>query len=225
MSVVRAEGADGARGLHASARGPRARRLADDLWQLLGAVVGNVLLLVVVRCDLDEPLRLYLDDRAHELLGGEHKLVVDDPARLRAVQRRGGMDVHRLRVLDGAVVKSLLQLGCVVEEAGGHGLADRVRVLRVRDDLELDALHQPLELLPDVASLAQRANLDEVLKAPLRRELSLRPLVPHVEQREMVSARPIEVDARIVGVQRALLGPIEDGCADLEHGCDREYLL
>ena len=79
-----------------------------------------------MRRDLAQPLGLDLDDLAHELLGGEDELVVDDPARLRLVERGGGVDVHGLRVLDGAVVEALLQLGCVIEEARGDRLG-RVR--------------------------------------------------------------------------------------------------
>ena len=104
----------------------RAARLAHALGQLLARVVLDVGLLVVVRRDLAQPLGLDLDDLAHELLGGEDELVVDDPARLRLVERGGGVDVHGLRVLDGAVVEALLQLGCVVEEARGDRLG-RVR--------------------------------------------------------------------------------------------------
>eukprot|EP00965_Chrysotila_dentata_P063694 2110664-Pleurochrysis_carterae.AAC.2 len=99
-------------------------RLSDHLWQLLAGVVLNVLLLVVVRRDVDEPLWLDLDYLAHELFRGVDELVVDDPARLRAVERRRGVDVYRLRVLHCAVVERLLQLGRVVEEAGRDALAD-----------------------------------------------------------------------------------------------------
>ena len=54
-------------------------RLADRLWQLLAGGVLNVLLLVVVRRDLDEPLGLDLDNLPHELLGSEDELVIDHP--------------------------------------------------------------------------------------------------------------------------------------------------
>ena len=69
--------------------------------------------------------------------------------------------MHRLRVLDRAIVEALLQLGRVVEEARGDGLADGIRLLRRRVELELDALHQPLDLLSDVARLAQGAHLGD----------------------------------------------------------------
>jgi hypothetical protein len=42
--------------------------------------------------------------------------------------------------------------------------------------LDLDALHEALELLPDVPRALHAAVLDEVLVAPLGREIRVRPL-------------------------------------------------
>lgn len=59
---------------------------------LLAKVVLDVLLLVIVRSDFDQPLRFYVDDLAHILLGCQHELEVADPARLflGLVTERGG---------------------------------------------------------------------------------------------------------------------------------------
>eukprot|EP00962_Isochrysis_galbana_P016391 scaffold4687_cov117-Isochrysis_galbana.AAC.11 len=190
-------------------RGPAAAlgRFAHPLGQLLARIVLQILLLVEVGRDLDEPFRLDLDDLAHELLGGEDELVVHDPSRLRAVQ-----------------LERLLELGRVVKVAGADGFGHGIGRVRVGGHLELDPLAQVLDLFPDVAGLAHGSHLDEVLEAPLGRVVGLRPLIPHVQKREVVAARTVEVGAGVVGVHRPLLWPVEDGGPDLEHGADGEHL-
>ena len=58
-------------------------RFACHLRHLLGCVVLDVLLLVVVRGDFNQPCALDLDALSHVFFGSEHKLVIDDPSRLR----------------------------------------------------------------------------------------------------------------------------------------------
>jgi len=60
-------------------------------------------------------------DLSHELLGGEHQLVVDEPARLLVEQRAVGVDVHRLLVLH-CLVAPLAEPSRVVEVPRRHRL-------------------------------------------------------------------------------------------------------
>ena len=175
--------------------------------------------------DFDEPAVLDLDYLPHVLLGGEDELVVDDPARQVLEQARVGVYVHRLLMLGRLVGAGLAQLARVVEEAGGDRLADGDRVVDARDELDLDAFEQVEQLIADVAGPLHRPMLNEVLVAPLNGEVGLLPLAVHVEEREMVARRIEEVLSRRIRVYDLVLGPIEDGVVDGEHGRNAEYLL
>ncbi len=59
--------------------------------------------------------------------------------------------VHRLPVLDRAIVARALQLGGIEEEAGCQRLFYGVVVLWVADHVDFDALHEPHQLVPHVA--------------------------------------------------------------------------
>mmetsp|Transcript_1213 Transcript_1213/g.2993 ORF Transcript_1213/g.2993 Transcript_1213/m.2993 type:complete len:328 (-) Transcript_1213:214-1197(-) len=134
------------------------------------------------------------------------------------------MYVHRLRMLDSPVVKRLLKLRGVVEKSCCDRLADGICIVGGGVQLKLDPLHHGLYLLSNVSSPSQRADLDEVLEAPLIREVGLCPLVPDVEQRQVVASRTVEINPRIIRMQRALLWTIEDRGANLKHGGDRQDL-
>lgn len=60
--------------------------------------------------------------------------------------------------------------------ASGTDLTDGDVVPVAADHLHLDALHQTLQLIPDVPGSPHGAELDEVLVAPLRGEAALHPL-------------------------------------------------
>jgi len=153
-----------------------------------------------MRRDFDEPRRVDLDDVSHELLLGEHELEVQHPPRHLLVQTRARVHVHLLAVLDGLVGAALLELGDVVEEAGGDRLADALVVLALRLQLHLHPRQHALQLLADVAAALERADLDEILKAPVGAVVSVAPLVVDVEQRQMVAALLPEILVRCVGV-------------------------
>mmetsp|Transcript_10769 Transcript_10769/g.44556 ORF Transcript_10769/g.44556 Transcript_10769/m.44556 type:complete len:220 (-) Transcript_10769:4588-5247(-) len=179
---------------------------------------------VVVRRHLDQPVRLDLDDVAHVLLGGQHELEVRDPARHGLGEAAGRVDVHRLWVLDGAVVALPLELGRVIEEAGSDGAADGVVVLRARGHLHLRALAEPLHLVSDVARTLHGAQLHEVLHAPLVRVVGLGPLVVRVHEREVVArVALVEVLARVVRVDLLVLGRVEDAVSHREHRHDGDH--
>lgn len=64
-------------------------------------------------------------DLSHELLGREHQLMVDEPARLLVEQRAVGVDVHRLLVLH-RLVPPLAEPRRVVEVPRRHRLGGGV---------------------------------------------------------------------------------------------------
>ena len=68
-------------------------------------------------------MRWLISYLSHEFLGGEDKLMVDDPAWLVLSQAAVGVNLHALLMLDGLVLPSLLaQARRVVEETRGHCL-------------------------------------------------------------------------------------------------------
>ena len=97
------------------------------------------------------------------------------------------MNHHSLIVLRGLVVAALGQARRVVEVAGGDGLPDVDGVEGVGDEVDLDALEQALQLVPDVPHALLRPVLNVVLVAPLRRVVRVRPLVVHVHEHEVVA--------------------------------------
>ena len=136
------------------------------------------------------------------------------------------MNVHRLRVLDRAVAPVLLQLGGVVEEARRDALTNRIERASVRHQIDLDALQQPQELVPDVPRALHGPHLHEVLVAPLRAVIGVGPLVVHVEQGEVVPDVPdVKRLMRVVRQLDLILGPVEDGVAAAQHAADRGHLL
>lgn len=61
-------------------------------------------------------------------------------------------------------------------------LADGDVVPLTAEHLHLDAVHQALQLVPDIPGPSHGAELDEVLVAPLRGEAALHPLTEKHEQ-------------------------------------------
>mmetsp|Transcript_29417 Transcript_29417/g.79078 ORF Transcript_29417/g.79078 Transcript_29417/m.79078 type:complete len:265 (-) Transcript_29417:919-1713(-) len=139
---------------------------------------------------------------------------------------RGRVHMHRLRVLNGAVVCGGLELSCVVEVAGEHGFAQRVPYfpLRLCVKVHLGALAELDKLVVDVARTLHGANLDEIVVAPLRGVVGLHPRLVDVEHGGVVASRPVESDACVIRVHSSVLGPVEDGVADGEHGAHAQHL-
>jgi len=74
--------------------------LGNDLLQLsLGLALREVIHVVVLRCNPDEPLRLDVGAGPDVVLGGQHKLVVQNPFRL-VVETGGGVKLDHLVILD-----------------------------------------------------------------------------------------------------------------------------
>ena len=153
------------------------RRLASILRHLHLAVVLDILLVIVVRRHLDKPAALDLDHLPHVLLGGEHELVVDEPAWQRLEQAAVWVYVHCLLMLGRLVRAGLAQFGRVVEEASRDALAYGHRVRLARDHLDLYALGQVEQLIAHVARPLHRTVLYEVLVAPLYRVVGVFPLL------------------------------------------------
>ncbi len=138
------------------------------------------------------------------------------------------MDIHRHAVLHRAVaVPSLLQARRVGEEACGEGLGDGHDVARAyRRDGDFDSVAEFGELVADVARAGEGALLEEVFAAPDVAEVAVDPLVPDVEEGEVVAAFPDgEAGAGAVGVDFLVLGAVEERGGFAEHGDDGEDFL
>mmetsp|Transcript_6507 Transcript_6507/g.18711 ORF Transcript_6507/g.18711 Transcript_6507/m.18711 type:complete len:883 (-) Transcript_6507:1046-3694(-) len=204
-------------GAEAGALGHLARR---------GSEVAEVLLAVVVRRHLRQPLILYLRHRADELLAGHHQFIVHHTSRQRLCQPILWVHVHGLFVLDGAIVATALQLGRVEEEACRDSLFDSLVVLRVGDHVDFHTLHEAHQLIPHIARALHGPNLHKVLEAKLRGEVGLCPGIVHVHQRDVVTdIAPVEVLVGVVGVHRLVLGAIEYRVPNGQHGTDGGHLL
>jgi hypothetical protein len=133
--------------------------------------------------DFQQPFTIYFDDVAHELLSGQHQLVVHNALGLGFEQHRTRMDLYVLRELGCFVRPVFLQFGTMVEETGCDALPDvRILIIRINRELfvfwvDFHPFHQPFQLLFDVSSSAQRTNLDVVVCAPLCAILAFLPLV------------------------------------------------
>mmetsp|Transcript_4301 Transcript_4301/g.14272 ORF Transcript_4301/g.14272 Transcript_4301/m.14272 type:complete len:288 (-) Transcript_4301:1061-1924(-) len=188
--------------------------------------VEELVLLVVVGCDLDEPLRLDGEDHPHVLLGGEGELVEAEPlGRYVFVGHDGGgVDMDGVHVLDGFVLAGGRKLGGVVEVAGADGLGDVVDVgflILLFLDVELDALAQGGELVADVSRAHHGPGLDVVFIAPLRRVVGVGPFVVDPEEGEVVAAAAAgEVELGVVRVDGPFLRSIENRVPRGEHRAD-----
>lgn len=112
---------------------------------------------------------------AHVLLGGQHKLVIDDPLRVPIEERGGGVDVDYLSVVHRLVALLRVLLRRVHEEARRDRLAHLRVVLAARAHLELVTVHDGKQLFAHVLRPPHRAGLDEVLEAPGIGELGVGP--------------------------------------------------
>jgi len=97
--------------------------------------------LVIMRCDFEQPRVLDLDHLPHELLGGEDKFVVDDPARSVFGQTAVWVNGDRLLVLHGLVHSTLAESRCVVEEPGSDCLSTSHQQLVNINISQADVLH------------------------------------------------------------------------------------
>lgn len=97
--------------------------------------------------------------------------------------------------------------------------------MRIGGDLNLYSFHEPLELLPDITCSLHGAMLNKILITPLRRVPSLRPLVVHVQQRQVITSSTEKIHARVVRVYDFILRTVKDGVIDGQHGCDCKNLL
>lgn len=114
----------------------------------------------------------------------------------------------------------------VVKVSSSDRLLYRRDVVRVRITLNdnLYTFAQPSELVANIACPRQGLELQELLIAELLRVVGLGPLLPYVEQREVVAARPHEVLPRLVCVQLLVFRPVEQRAGFLEHRYDSQNL-
>lgn len=95
-------------------------RLSRVLRHLLIAIILQVLLIIVVRCHLDQPGVLNLDHLSHVLLSREDKLMVDEPPWQRLKQTTIRMDVYSLLVLGRFIRTSLTQLCRMIKKSSRY---------------------------------------------------------------------------------------------------------
>lgn len=157
-------------------------RFPRILGHLSSTSILQILGIVVMRRDLNEPRVLNLNNLPHILLSSKDKLMINNPPGQRLKETRIGVYMNSLLMLSGFVGAGFAQFGRVIEEAGRDGLSNRHRVVDALDEFDLDALTQPGELIANVASSFHRAVLNEVLVAPLRREVRVFPLFVDVEE-------------------------------------------
>mmetsp|Transcript_33474 Transcript_33474/g.99610 ORF Transcript_33474/g.99610 Transcript_33474/m.99610 type:complete len:386 (+) Transcript_33474:87-1244(+) len=199
----------------------------DALQRPLGLAAGEVLEVVVVRRELDQPIALDVGHHPDVVLGGEHKLVVHAPLGL-VLQHGGRVQRDHLVVLDGEVVAGALEVRHLHEEAGEQALPDvGVVLLRVevwRLELETEAVHHAHQLRADGVSRLHRARVEEVVVAPRGGLLVVLPRVVYVEQSQVVAVDVLEARLGLVGRLGRLAGPHERvGC--VEHRDDGEDLV
>eukprot|EP00982_Pelagococcus_subviridis_P007729 30718-Pelagococcus_subviridis.AAC.2 len=155
---------------------PLARALPDALRHLPRRAVGNFALLVKVRRDVHQPRRRDLYHLTHVLFRREHELEVHDPSRELLREAAARVDRDRLRVLHRSVRPVFLQLGGVVKEPRRDALLDVLEVVPVAHEFDLDALQQTQQLIAYIPRASHASHLHEVLVAPLRAEVAVRPL-------------------------------------------------
>ena len=82
----------------------------DDLLELsLGFALREVVHVVILRRSLDQPLGLHVRHCSDVVLGGQNKLVVENPLRL-VIEAGGWVKLDDLVVLDGQIVASPLKM-------------------------------------------------------------------------------------------------------------------
>lgn len=173
-----------------------------------------------MRRNLHQPLRLQRHITPHILLTRQHKLKVNHPPRVNLKQRARRVQIHGLAVLNRAVtIATALQACCVREEAGRNGLLDGDDVVGAAGaDGDFDAVAQFGELIADVARAGETALLEEVFFGPDDAEVRVDPLVPDVEEGEVVTAFfDGEAVAGAVSVDLFVFGTEEERAGFAEH--------
>ena len=114
----------------------------------------------------------------------------------------------------------------VIEISRCDCLLYRCDVVGVRVALNDDfhTLAQPGKLITNIARPTQTLILQELLVAELLGVVGVRPLLPNIEQCEVITTRADEVLSGLISVQFLVLGPVEKRGRLGEHSNDGEHL-
>ena len=99
----------------------------------------------------------------------------------------------------------------VVEITSSNCLLYWCDIVRVGITLneDLDTLTESRQLIPDITGTTETLELQELFVAELLRVVRFRPLLPYVEESEVVAACADKVLPRLIGVQLLVLRPVE----------------
>lgn len=158
----------------------------------------------------------------------QNQLVINQPLRINLKQTATRVHMHRLAILHSPIrIPPSLQPRRIREEPRRNRLLDRHDVaFTAAANLHLHPLTQPAQLVPHVPRPPQTPELEEVLPRPYIAEVRVHPLVPDIQQREMVPAGFIrEPLSRLVGVKLLILRPVEQTARLPQHRNDAQHLL
>ena len=122
------------------------------------------------------------------------------------------MHIHGRVLLDAPVrLATLLQSSRVHEIAGCDGLLDRgqISTAQARFRHKFHSFAQVNELITHVANTAERLRLSKVVQAKYLAVSALHPLIPDVQQREMIATRTYEQLTSTICMHLFVLGPEE----------------
>ena len=91
------------------------------------------------------------------------------------------MDHDGLVMFHRFVMAAFRKLGRVVEVARRDGLPDVDRLVRVRNELDLNSFEKTLKLIANIARPLHASVLNKVFVAPLRRVIGFCPLIVNVQ--------------------------------------------
>jgi hypothetical protein len=114
----------------------------------------------------------------------------------------------------------------IVEIPRKNSLLNWSRIIRIRIpfDYNLHSLAQPSQLISDISCTAQRLELQELLVTELLRIVRIGPLLPYVEQCEVVSSGTNEILPGLISMQLLVLRSVEERARFREHGDDCQNL-
>ena len=97
-------------------------------------------------------------------------------------------------------LRSVVRTYSIIEIPRSQSFLDRYDIIRVWIALDhnLHSLAESSQLIPDISRPTQRFELQELLIAELLRIICIRPLLPYIQQREVVTARPHKVLTRLI---------------------------
>lgn len=149
--------------------------------------IGEV---VIMRCEIDQPLAANVGDGANVILRRQHEFVVHHPLGL-AIQAGGRVQHNLLVVLDGEVTSTALEVRDLHEIPAQDCLANvGVVISRCKvsaDERQVEALANAHELRANIVGALHRSVADVVVPTPVGIFFRLLVRVIDVEQGEVIA--------------------------------------